>query len=255
MKKEQLAVQLYTLRDHLGSPAEITETLRKIKAMGVGAVEPFGLDTTRARELKEIMDGEGFVCCSAHDIGADILGNPKAVIERMDILGCRYACYPYPGGVELNSRAAVMAFADLLNKSAYVLNVAGKQLLYHNHQIEFRKIGGQLILEYLLFHKDTKLMAELDTHWVQHGGGDPIEWCARMKDRLPILHLKDFRINKDNAIEFAEIGGGNLNFKGIIREAEASGCQWFVIEQDICPGDPFESVRQSVEYLHNNICA
>ena len=35
----------------------------------------------------------------------------------------------------------------------------------------------------------------------------------------------------------------------IIAEAEAGGCEWFIVEQDTCPGDPFESLKQSFDYI------
>ena len=38
--------------------------------------------------------------------------------------------------------------------------------------------------------------------------------------------MKDFRINAENQIEFAEVGAGNLDFPEIIRAAEAAGCHF-----------------------------
>ena len=52
-----------------------------------------------------------------------------------------------------------------------------------------------------------------------------------------------------------EIGYGNLDFKAIVAAAEASGCEWFIVEQDSCPGDPFDSAKLSFDYIKANLVA
>ena len=34
----------------------------------------------------------------------------------------------------------------------------------------------------------------------------------------------------------------------------ASGCDWFVVAQDTCAGDPFDAVRQSYDYIAAHLC-
>ena len=63
--------------------------------------------------------------------------------------------------------------------------------------------------------------------------------------------MKDFAITSENSIAYAEIGNGNLNWQEIIHAAEESGCEWFIVEQDVCPGDPFESLKISFDYIRN----
>ena len=131
---------------------------------------------------------------------------------------------------------------------------AGLTLCYHNHNHEFRKIGGKTIFE-RIFEKTNPnhVQAEPDTFWVQYGGSDNVEWCEKLSGRLPLLHLKDYMVTAENSHAFCEIGAGNLNFARIIAAAERSGCQWFIVEQDVCPGDPVDSLRQSFEYIKANL--
>ena len=91
----------------------------------------------------------------------------------------------------------------------------------------------------------------LDTYWIQHGGGDVRAWIERLGGRIDILHLKDMGVN-ENGPFITECGNGNINFDGIIPLAEACGVKHFCVEQDIWPGDPFDSIKQSSEYLHKN---
>ncbi len=46
-----------------------------------------------------------------------------------------------------------------------------------------------------------------------------------------------------------EIGNGVLDWPAILSAADDAGCEWFIVEQDVCPGDPFDSIAQSYRYL------
>ncbi len=93
------------------------------------------------------------------------------------------------------------------------------------------------------------LKAELDTHWVAAGGGDPAAWVRMCAGREPLLHLKDFTIVEGER-RFAEIGEGNLNWAAILAEADAAGVEFYLIEQDNCyDRDCFESLAISYRNL------
>ena len=53
--------------------------------------------------------------------------------------------------------------------------------------------------------------SELDTYWIQHGGGDPAAWIRKLKGRADIIHLKDMAMDGRTQL-FAEVGEGNLNW-------------------------------------------
>ena len=255
MKISQVAAQLYTLRDYLKTPAGIAASLPKVRAIGYEAVQVSGMGPIDMEALKQILDDTGLICCATHEPGKDILETPEKVIERLDKLACSETAYPFPAGVKLDSRDDVMVFAENLNRAGKALSEAGKVLSYHNHAIEFRRFGGQTMLEILFEQTDPGYVKfEIDTYWVQAGGGDPVKWCQKLKDRLPLLHMKDYGVSEENKPVFAEIGYGNLPFHEISRAAEASGCQWFIVEQDVCPGDPFDSLARSFDYIKNNLC-
>jgi sugar phosphate isomerase/epimerase len=134
------------------------------------------------------------------------------------------------------------------------LQEAGLTLSYHNHAHEFMPFRGTTLLEYIYAQTSPQyLQGEIDTYWVQFGGGDPVDWCLRLKGRLPLLHMKDYTIQPDGKPTFASIGAGNLNWPAILGAAMAAGCEWFIVEQDTTPGDPFEAVKQSFEFIRGKL--
>ena len=256
MNLHQVAAQLYTVRDHLKTPREIAASLRKLRAIGYEAVQASGLGPIDDSELARILKNEGLACCATHEDGELLFANPERVIEKLQKLDCRITTYPWPGAnPPFGSVREVSEFARKLNTAGEAFHKAGITFCYHNHHMEFRRVAGRTVLEALYAETDARFVqAELDTYWVQFGGGDPADWCKRMKDRLVVLHMKDYAINTKNEVVFAEVGSGNLNWPAIIAAAEESGCRWFVPEQDVCPRDPFESLKQSFQFIRANLC-
>ncbi len=255
MQKKQIAAQLYTLRDYLKTPEEARETLQKVKEIGYPAVQISGFGPMSTEVIKEMLDEFGLACAGTHESPLEILDHPEKVVETLNILGTKYTAYPWPQNETFATSKDVETLARRLNEAGKVLYDSGKILTYHNHHIEFRQVEGKIVLESLYELTDPRyLQGEIDTHWVQRGGGNPVAWCQKLKGRLPQLHLKDYRINAANEIEFAEIGYGNLNWDEILKAAEAAGCEWYIVEQDICPGSPFDSLKMSLDYLVKTYC-
>ena len=254
MKIDQVAAQLYTCRDLLKHPADIATTLARIRKIGYTAVQISGLGPIAVEELNRILDDNGLTCCATHEPGADILNRPEQVVERLNSLRCKITAYPYPDGIDLSNSQTVRAWIQSLQKAGEVLARSGQILCYHNHNHEFRKLDGQVILE-LIYDGTTRegLQGEPDTYWVQYGGGDNLQWCEKLAGRLPIIHLKDYQTTSENKPQWCEIGQGVLDFKAIVLAAEAAGCQWFVVEQDTCPGDPVDSLAMSFRYIQENL--
>jgi sugar phosphate isomerase/epimerase len=256
MKISQVAAQLYTLRDHLKTPADIAASLKKVRAIGYEAVQASGLGPIDDAELLKMLKGEGLTLCATHEPSDEIRKNVDKVIDHLQKLNCKYTAYPYPAGVDFSKPADVDLLIKDLDAAGEKMAKAGQVLTYHNHAHEFFKFQGKPLLEYIYAKTNPRfLQGEIDTYWVWAGGADPVEWCRKLKGRLPLLHIKDYGAGADGKPFFAEIGNGNLDFPAIIAAAEESGTEWFIVEQDTCPGDPFESLATSFRYIKDKLVA
>ena len=255
MQLSQLAVQLYTLRDHCKTAADLAATAKKVRAIGYQAVQVSGVGPIPEAEIVAILRGEGLTLCATHESGQNILDNTQMVIDRLHALGTQLTAYPYPNGIDLSDGEQVNTLIRKLDIAGAKLREAGLTLGYHNHSLEFyRPGGGSSVLDRIYAETSPhNLVSELDTYWVQCGGGSPVEWVRRMSGRIPFIHLKDYRVDAHGTGSYAEIGAGQLPFAQIIAEAEAGGCKWFIVEQDTCPADPFDSLRQSFDYIKTHL--
>ena len=70
MKK---ALQMYTLRSHLNSKADIADTLAKVRAMGYDGAEWYGLLGMTPEELAKLTTDAGLAMFSLHISISDLL--------------------------------------------------------------------------------------------------------------------------------------------------------------------------------------
>ena len=243
-----LAAQLYTLRDHLKTPDDIARTLPKVAALGYRAVQLSALGPIDTRELKQILAGAGLTVCATHTGFERLRDDLDAVVEEHRILDCRYAAI---GGLPQQYRNAegYHQFAREASEVARQMKERGLTFGYHNHSFELEKLDGKTGLEILYSESDPDVFtAEIDTYWIQHGGGDPTWWIRRVAGRSPLVHLKDMVMRGREQL-MAEVGEGNLNWPAILEACRAAGVQWYIVEQDTCQRDPFESLGISLRNL------
>jgi sugar phosphate isomerase/epimerase len=256
MKIEQVALITYTIRDFIKTPEDFRESMKKLADIGFKAVQISGMahDVMPPEEIAAVCAENDLTICATHEPGHIILDEPEKIVTRLKALGTKYTAYPYPADIDLTDADSRNTLIKKLDNAGKVLSEAGLVLTYHNHANEFYKYDGKTLLRHIYDETDPQnLQAEIDTYWVQLGGGCPTEWCESLKGRLPLLHLKDVGVRQHNEPTMFEIGYGNLDFKPIVAAAEASGCKWFIIEQDSCPGDPFESLKMSFDYIKANL--
>lgn len=240
-----LGLQLYTVRKNITDETSALNTLTAVKNMGyecvqlAGSIETVELTARAAQKVgisvvgllvdMQMCETEGEKLfelarlCGAKDIG--ISSSIKNDTEAYNII----------------SRAN--AFAKIAKENGFTFS-------YHNHSNEFiRGESGKTLMELLKEGFDPTLVRFMpDTYWLQHGGVDIRDFLEKTEGISKILHLKDMK-RTQNGPTFAEIGVGNINFDGIIKIAENIGIEYFIVEQDICDGDPLDSARISCEYL------
>jgi sugar phosphate isomerase/epimerase len=251
MSHPVLAAQLYTLRDFTQTASDFASSMRKVRQMGYTAVQVSGIGPLAPAEVKAIVDDNGLTVCITH-IGFERLTNDlPAVIAEHQLWRCKHvAVGSMPGSYRDDGEAGYRRFAQDAAAIGRRLREAGLTFSYHNHSFEFVRFGARTGLDVIYDESDPRdLQAEIDTYWVQHGGGDPAQWIRKLKGRMPVVHLKDMVVLNGQQT-MAEVGEGNLNWPAILDACREAGVEWYAIEQDVCQRDPFESLAISYRNLH-----
>ena len=251
MAKGLLGAQLYTCRDFCKTIGDVARTLKKVAEIGYTAIQISGFGPVDPKEVAKAVDDSGLTVAATHVGWDSFLNNLDALIAQHKLWKCSH---PAIGGLpgEYYTADGLKRFLDEIPPVAEKLAAAGMDFSYHNHNHELRRINGTTWLAALYEQGDpAHVKAEIDTYWIQAGGGDPAAWVRQCAGREPLLHLKDMAMGPNREQRFAEIGEGNLNWPAILDAAEAGGVEYFLIEQDNCyERDPFESLAISYRNLH-----
>lgn len=123
--------------------------------------------------------------------------------------------------------------------------------------MEFFSLGGGLKgMDIMMAETDPEnFHFSLDTHWLACGGVSVTDWIRKARGRMRLIHFKDYAIvGGAETVEtvckrFAEVGEGNLDWQAILEACRDIGVEAVAVEQDICPGDPFESLQISFDNM------
>ena len=241
-----IGLQLYTVRDAVKQ--SMADTLRAVAAAGYEGVEVGGsFGDMDAGSMKRLCDELNLKVIAMHASIAELQNSFESVAENALLLDTKYVVIAW-SGEEYRSREGALELAKILNEVGARLNSSALQLCYHNHDFEFAKYDGETMFDILLSNTDEKLVqAEVDSFWVQKGGGSAADFIRQHKGRVPLVHIKD--MTNDERETFAEIGSGKMNWPEVFAASEEGDVVAYIVEQDQCDGDPMESIKISLDNL------
>jgi sugar phosphate isomerase/epimerase len=269
MTEPQLSIQLYTVNDQL--VADPDGTLARLAEMGIRQVEAFAF-VDRADALAASFGKHGLQAKTGHAyllsdeirFGDTVrpVNSHDEVFAAAKTLGMEYVIDPFVGIDRWLDAASIADTAARLNAAAKEAAEHGLKVGYHNHAQEFvADIDGVNGYEYFASLLDEEVALELDLFWAATARVDVIGLLGRLGDRVKALHLKDGVIGENpfvvgsagldkTALDQRSAGKGELPLLDYL--AAAPACEYGVIEFDYVPGDIFDAVQGSAEFLQAN---
>lgn len=232
----------------------LKDTIRKIAAMGYDGVEFCSYEGIPAAEMKAFLAECGIEAMNSHvqlerwekDAEGEILYAKEAGIPSVAI--------PWMAP-ELRNAEGFAKIKALLPKLCELGKKHGVKITYHNHDFEFAKENGGYVLDGILA-SDEATGLELDTFWAHYAGVDPVSYMEEKKDRLAMIHVKDYLSLSGGGMAggqemptFTAIGTGKMPNEPVLEAAKRLGLPWVIVEQDNSRIDVLESAKQSIETL------
>ncbi len=242
----EIGAQLFTVREHTQTLEGLAETLKKVADIGYKTVQLSATCAYDAEWMKAELQKNGLRCVLTHTPVPRLTNELEQVIREHRVIGCKHIGLGWYSFDE-SKGDTWENFVTVFKPVAEEIAKQNMLFMYHNHDQEFKKQDGKLILEKLMETFYAKEMGfTLDTFWVQAGGGDPAQWLEKLSGRIPRIHLKDYAYGRKMAV----LGEGNINFDRVLEKAERGGTEILLVEQDDCNGeDPFDCLKRSYQYL------
>lgn len=263
-----LGLQLYSVRNLL--PKDYDGILKQLAAIGYQEVEAAGFFNHSAIEVKEAMNQANLRCVSAHYALKDLLADLTGTIRYGRDLGLEYiVCsspwFKDPSRVkDPGSRVARESMtlddwkwnSEQFDRIAEQVNVAGMRFAYHNHTPEFRSENGIMFYDELLRLTDpAKVSMELDCGWAAVAGQNPADLLTRYRDRIKMLHVKDFKLTpatKPAAPPTStELSHGTIDYRPIFAAARKADIKHLFVEQEEFDLPPMEALKIDADYIRS----
>lgn len=240
-----IAIQLYTVREALAQNFKAVVT--RIAEMGYVGVETAGFPGITVEEASDLFADLGLEVCSVHTQKTQLpLGKQKnQIIELAHELEVNRVVTSTPPDA-FESMDALKQLCDRWNQAVEIAEENGLELGLHNHYWEFTEVEGRTGFEILVEELDERIFFQVDTYWVNVGGGDSIAVVEELGERAPLLHIKDGPLDAKGDMQ--AVGEGKMEFAPII-EASHGACEWLIVELDSCATDMMEAVEKSYEFL------
>jgi sugar phosphate isomerase/epimerase len=266
LKASLIGLQLYTVRDAMDK--DPASTLAKVAQIGYTSVECatytgsekfYGMSPS---DFKSLLKQNGLVILSGHyrlgeekTNGEIVKGTllhdwDKAINDAAEV-GIKYMVCAWLAEEERKGLDHYKYVADQLNIAGEKCKKSGIQLCYHNHNFEFIKQNDTYPYDILLATDKELVKMEMDIYWIKKAGQDPVALFNAHPGRFPLWHVKD--MDKTPQQSFTEVGNGIIDFREIFKHKEKAGFKYFFVEQDICPGSPFDSITKSIDYIKKNL--
>jgi sugar phosphate isomerase/epimerase len=240
-----IAIQLYTVREALAK--NFKSVVTRISEMGYVGVETAGFPGITIEEAGDLFADLGLEVCSMH---AQLpFGKQKnQVIEMAHQLEVARVVTSTPRAA-FESMDALKELCDRWNQASQIAKENDLELGLHNHWWEFTEVEGRPGFEILVEELDEDIFFQVDTYWVDTGGGDSVAVVEELGERAPLLHIKDGPLDAEKDMQ--AIGEGKMDVPPIIQASHGT-CEWLIVELDRCETDMLEAVEKSYGYLVGN---
>jgi sugar phosphate isomerase/epimerase len=198
--RDQISIQLFTLRDQLA--IDLEGTLQALADIGYTRVEHAGFVGRTVTEFKAALDAAGLRATSGHVLIPQPFDPAawSASLADANTLGSRFIVHPFFGinfatGEVTRTTAPWRAFARDLNRAGRMARDAGLKLGYHNHNWEFFRLTddpSRTAYDVFTDATDPDLVhLEMDLFWVTRGARDPVDLIRQNRGRVLQFNVKD----------------------------------------------------------------
>ncbi len=245
---ERVGLELFSVRHEMMKDPD--KTLAAVRAAGYSDVEllwsfqNFGRNTD---QVVAALKQNGLRAPSAHISPEDIIIGWERRLEIAKQIGHQYLIVPSFSGETSQALDDWRAWADHFNTAGAAARKAGIWLAFHNEADHMKLIDGKVPYDVFVERLDPNAVRlQLDVGNMIMGGGDPMQYLARWKDRYWSFHLKDVVPDKSSD---TDLGKGVFDFKKFLAAVPDLNQKPCYVEQEGA-ADELAAARNNYNFLH-----
>jgi sugar phosphate isomerase/epimerase len=244
---DRIGLELYSIRNAMKADPE--RSLAAVRAIGYNDVELLwsfkNFDRT-TEQVRASLNREGLRAPSAHIDPNSLLTDWDHSLETANRLGHEYLIVPSLPDESNKTLDDWRMWADRFNTAGAAARKAGIWLAFHNEPDHMKLIDGTIPYDLFVDRLDPAVVRlQLDTGNMVIGGGDPMQYLERYKDRYWAFHLKD--VVPDRSSD-TELGNGTFDFKRFLAAVPNLANKPCYVEQEGAK-DELAAAKTDYQYL------
>ena len=278
------AVQQIMLGTVTKNEKQALETLETIKAAGYDGIElngfmirptsfmvrmmtkMAGMPVGKGGNLdwKSLTRQAGLSVVSVHEDLGTIQRETENVIAEAKHFGTDKIVITGMYRFDYSDKSAVQKLAQDLNTAGEQLKKEGIQLLYHNHNCEFRKVAADKTAYDLLIEETSPEYVgfELDSYWATEAGVSAVTLMKELGKRMKLYHINDRGTRIVGASmtpilksDSMELGYGNMNLKELVAQALSVNVDAVILEshKNWVDKSPIKSLQLSADFMNREV--
>jgi len=244
---KRIGLELWSVRKAMAK--DFDRTLAAVRQIGYTDVEllwsmnNFGKSVA---QVKAALQREGLAAPSAHISPLTILIGWEKRLDDAKTLGHQYLVVPSFTDDTSQTLEQWREWADHFNKAGAIARKHDLWLAFHNEAEHMKPIDGKIPYDVFVERTDPSVVRlQFDIGNMVIGGGDPMHYLQKYKDRYWSFHIKD--VVADRSTD-TELGKGTVNFKQLLSSVPNIAAKPCYVEQE-GPADEIASGKQDDEYL------
>jgi sugar phosphate isomerase/epimerase len=249
--KMPLGFQSWIVREKIGN--DFPGTIKMVADMGYQSIEmcsPVGYESMgfggllkyKPKELKKIINEAGLSWISTHYGMDELRQHLDDRIAFAKESGQKQMILSSFGLPEKATISDWLKAADELNIIGTKTKKSGIQMGYHNHDMEFEKIGDTLIYDTLMSQLDSDLVKMQFQVAVISKGYKAATYFSKYPGRFISAHLADW---SDTEKKNVAIGRGIVDWKEFFALSKTGGVKNIFVEMAL------DTFKESASYLRN----
>ena len=243
----RIGLETYSVRGAMRQDPE--RTLAAVRAMGYTDVEllwSFGNFGRTAAQVRATLDREGLRAPSAHCSPTILFVGWDRSLEMAHTLGHEYLIVPSFTPDTARSLDDWREWADRFNVAGAAARRAGIWLAFHNEPDHVTPIDGMVPYDVFVTRTDPSVVRlQLDVGNMAMGGGDPLAYLQRYRERYWSFHLKDVLPDRSSD---TELGAGTVDFRKLLAAIPDLDRKPCYVEQEEAK-DPLASAGRNCAFL------
>jgi len=228
------------------NPERTLEALAKIGYTDVELLWSFKNFGQSLAQVKASLKATGLKAPSAHMAPETILTEWEQRCAEAKELGMTYLTAPSLPSEANKSLDVVKLWATRFNNAGEVARRYGLWIALHNEPNHEKPIMGQKPMDVFLAETDPKLVRfQLDVGNMLMGGGDPLAFLQRYRDRCWSFHLKNVIADRTKDTELAK---GTFDLRAFLAAVPSLDKKPCFVEQE-GSGDELASAKDNFEFL------